>query len=103
MRRVNSFDYANTGGTLVFQQTVENVNIKTTKGSGYYNNGGYTYVGTIKYNKMKNTATLTMSSSSTRHITQRTVSFGVFLDMLLGETKDEYAERLAKYPEQHKK
>lgn len=100
MSRVNTYDYANSGGVQVYQETIENVNIITEKGAGTFRTL-YTKIGTVRYDKMKNNATFTLNTNNLRSFTNQIVyPAGVSLDPLPGETKEECEKRLSKYRKQ---
>lgn len=106
MERVRTYDYENVGGVKVHQQTYSNINIPTQTDKSNLNpfmnafRTNYTSLGTIRYDKFKNTATMTLGTNSVsnttrsaRSMTAMSRSRSVSVQYIPGESKDEYARR----------
>lgn len=106
MNRVRTFDYENVGGTQVHQQIYKNINIPTQTNKSNLDNfmngfrQNYTSLGTIRYDKFKNTATMTLGTNSSSNSVRSSRSAfpmsatkAVSVEYIQGESKDEYAKR----------
>ena len=93
MSSVNTYDFKNEGGIIQLQETYSvPLNVMSTKTPIAPNNYNSSQsIGTIRYDKMKNTATFTLNPApaSLRSVINN-------IEYLPGETKEEYGIRLSK-------
>lgn len=112
MKKVNTYDYENSGGKKVFTLEKTNIPVTTYKGVGNFRND-YSKLLSLEYDRIENTGVLVPlvaggnAAPRTYSTMQRSVdpmeAYKIPFEMLPNESKDEYAKRCEAYREKARK